>query len=441
MEEETLWRSWFLRLRPRVLPIARRVLDIFPLRPLGVLVAIGIFVALKFFAFQKLDLVYLVLGYLGIGIFAIALLTVIAGAILTAYRFRRVHSKLGAELDTHMVYATGVSQSSLWFMPFLSVRWEFDGERAPEIIETRKFSAIQESLSWQERCHVHELRRRVSVSDVFGLARIRFAARESLVTEVRPNTGALENIPALLSLAGGDDIAHPMGFEDGDRIELRRYGPGDPARFIHWKMYARTRKLVVRKQERALMHSRRTVAYLVAGPQDEATAAAARVAFRKGAFGDDWVFGADGTARDMTNVSDVERAIVQSIEARERGGVGLEAFLSRAEKEGPATAIVFLPPFPGPWLDRVLAACKRRTGTRAVVAIDAVTRAYNGPAWRKFLFRFESAVGTRAEALDEVLRALKSARIEVTLLERTTGKVLGDAHRRAIAGNEQGKAA
>ena len=57
-------------------------------------------------------------------------------------------------------------------------------------------------------------------------------------------------------------VGHGM-LEDGDRIELRRYVPGDSARFIHWKVFGRTRKLMVRVPERALSRARRTVGVLV----------------------------------------------------------------------------------------------------------------------------------------------------------------------------------
>ena len=75
-----------------------------------------------------------------------------------------------------------------------------------------------------------------------------------------PRLAGLSRMPALSSLASGDAAPHPMGLEDGDRLELRRYMPGDPARFIHWKVLSRTRRLMVRTPERALSLARRTAA-------------------------------------------------------------------------------------------------------------------------------------------------------------------------------------
>ena len=52
--------------------------------------------------------------------------------------------------------------------------------------------------------------------------------------------------------ASGDAVSHPAGRQEGELIEMRRYGPGDPLRHVLWKTYARTRRLLVRMHERAI---------------------------------------------------------------------------------------------------------------------------------------------------------------------------------------------
>ena len=115
------------------------------------------------------------------------------------------------------------------------------------------------------RAFTRSVIRRVVVQDAFGLSRIAFQHRQPGPIEVLPHLGGIRRLPVLTSLTGGEEYPHPMGLEDGDRVELRRYVPGDSARFIHWKVFGRTRKLMVRMPERALSRARRTVAYLVAG--------------------------------------------------------------------------------------------------------------------------------------------------------------------------------
>ena len=134
----------------------------------------------------------------------------------------------------------------------------------------------------------------------------------------------------LQALASGEGIAHPAGRPEGDRMEMRRYVPGDSPRHILWKAFARSRPLEVRTPERSVQRARRTLAYLVAGPDDEAAAAAARVALESSALGEAWLFGADGTDAPTDRLDAALRAIARSAGAREPAGdpiAGLRRFL------------------------------------------------------------------------------------------------------------------
>ncbi|MFW6023271.1 MAG: DUF58 domain-containing protein, partial [Myxococcota bacterium] len=282
-------------------------------------------------------------------------------------------------------------------------------------------------------------RRRIVVQDAFGLARLAVRQRDPLALRVVPDVGALGQMPVLQSFAGGEEHPHPMGLEDGDRIELRRYVPGDPARFIHWKVFGRTRRLVVRMPERALSRARRVVAYLVAGGDDDATAGAARVATQTGALGADWTFAADGTDGEVRTPVEALEVIVRSVKARAEGAAGLRHFLDRAERQGPAAVVVFAPPVPGAWLDRVVASARARRGRmRAVIAVDGLRPGGPGPWWRRLLVAARSEAGASLLELEQVVRALEGAGCEVVLLDRPTGKRLGAAHRAAVAARAQG---
>jgi hypothetical protein len=209
--------------------------------------------------------------------------------------------------------------------------------------------------------------------------------------------------------------------------------PGDPARFIHWKIFGRTRKLMVRVPERALTRARRTVAYEVAGDSDDASAAAARVAIEGDALGGEWVFGADGADRDATTVGEAVQLIVRSSGARDRAASGLAAFVDRAERKGPAALVVVAPPTPGEWLDRVLAVARRRPrGMRVVIAVDGLAPATRPTWWRRLLTVRAPPPGTPSAALDEVLRKLASARCDVILFDRPTGRLLGSPRRARV---------
>ena len=116
-----------------------------------------------------------------------------------------------------------------------------------------------------------------------------------------------------------------------------------------------------------------------------------------------------------------------------RRGQGLEAFLRRAEQAGPASAVIFAPPRPGPWLDHVVRATRARAArTRFVVATDGIDVGARAPLWRRLLLAQPAREGTPADELDQVLRALATSRAEVIVLDRKSGRRLGDAHRAAM---------
>jgi hypothetical protein len=241
----------------------------------------------------------------------------------------------------------------------------------------------------------------------------------------------------LQALAAGDAVPHPMGLDDGDRLELRRYGTSDPARYIHWKVLARTRKLMVRTPERALSIARRTAAFLIAGDGDDPSAAAARLALEQRLLGSDWVFGTDLQLGGVDRADAALDALMRSPEIGDRAGEGLSAFVQTVERSGPVSLVLFAPNRPGAWLERTAAVARRRR-LHVVIAIDGV-HASARPSWWRRLLAFSSAPpGTFADDLEQVVRALSQAGANVSVLDRGSGRALGAAHRQAMAKLELG---
>jgi len=419
-------------LRASARRIARTLSGYFPLTPLGLFVAVGAVAALRFLALVELDLVFLVIGYGGAGVALSTLVLVVLGALRVAWSLRSARTAPDRRLETARSLPTGLRLPRLLLLPFVRVRWTWEAPLADVELAERGLS-VTESVALRERGQTTEIARRIVVEDAFGLCRLAWTHRQRASLVTLPHAGALRQLPLLVSMAGGDDVPHPMGITEGDRVELRRYAPGDPARLIHWKVFGRTRRLMVRMPERALTRARRTVSYLVAGPRDEASAAAARVAVESGVLGSEWVFGADGTAGEASDAHEASSAIVRSIEARADGGVALEGFVARAERTGPASLVLFVPPVPGPWLARALAVAKRRGNrTRVVVATDGIDAAPPRPRWWRFFVRTARVDRTTARDLDEVVRAFASLRCEVVVLDRVSGRRLGEAHRKAL---------
>jgi uncharacterized protein (DUF58 family) len=385
-------------------------------------------VALVGFGFAKLDLVLLVLGYGGAGLLAISVLLVVVTSIGLRLTLRRADLHWSTSTyETGMALPTGFSLPSLWWLPLVQVTWTWTRPVAEVTLSTTRGRA-RESATLQRRGMFASITRRVIVQDAFGLARIGFSYEQPGPIEALPHLGGIRRLPVLTSLTGGEEFPHPMGLEDGDRVELRRYVPGDSARFIHWKVFGRTRKLMVRVPERALSRARRTVAFLVAGADDEAAAAAARAAIEEEALGADWQFGADGSPEATSDPTEALHKVMKSSGFSGRSGSGLKPFLAEVDPRGPAALVVFAPPTMGTWLDEMRALATRRYGrVRVVIAVDAVHDPAAQSRWRRWLFVPVGRTGAARAELEQVGRALGKLRCEVVVIDRVSGRVVGDA--------------
>ena len=412
----------------RVQPLLGRAADLWPLTALGMALALVASVALLSFGFKKLDLVLLVVGYGGVGLLVIATLIVASSALGLWLRLRRGSFRwLTSTFETGTPLPTGFSLPSLWWLPLVQVNWTWvspDGDVADGVSGGRRF---REQVTLRQRGIFSSVVRRIVVQDAFGLSRIAFHHRQPGPIEVLPHLGGIRRLPVLTSLTGGDDYPHPMGLEAGDRVELRRYVQGDSARFIHWKVFGRTRKLMVRTPERALSRARRTVAYLVTGEHDEAAAAAARAAIEEEALGVDWRFAADGSPEATSDRSEALHKVMTSSRFAGQNGGGMKRFLAEVDPGGPASLVVFAPPVMGAWLDEMRSVTSRRYGrVRVVIAVDAVHAPDDQSRWRRWLLAPVTASGVQRAELERVGRALGQLRCEVVIIDRVSGRVLGD---------------
>jgi hypothetical protein len=415
----------FARLFRRV----RRVSELFPWTALGVLVTALAYAALEWLAYEELDLVWLVVGYVGLGLTLLAPVLVLVAAV-----WLRVSSRSEPRLTTHpIVLETGTWQETsferpaLRFLPLVQVRWEWLEPRGAEVETVQRGSVLHERVRLPERGFHERVVRRLVVSDAFGLSRVRFRVQRVQPVEVRPRLGALRALPALTALASGDALPHPMGLSEGDRLELRRYAAGDPARFIHWKVWSRTGKMMVRMPERALSVARRMAAFAIAGDEDDASIAAARLSIDQRALGQDWVLGTDGEPGGVTRADLALDALVSSVEHKAHAGSGLRAFVERVEQGGPASYVLFVPPQRGAWIGAVGQVARGRA-LRVVIGVDGVRGKVVQPLWRRALMRPEQAQGVDAVELERLVAELSALGASVALLDRVSGRALSAAH-------------
>jgi uncharacterized protein (DUF58 family) len=414
----------------------RRARELWPLTLRGALVSGAAGLALYVYGFGELDGVWYVAGLGLVALCALALLSVLAAALRMKLwlRHRERAEMRTLSVDTGRDFASGFALPRLRFWLFVEVRVGWLRPASAEVRLADTGPLAEEYVRLDDHGEIRELLRRIELRDVFGLASFSLRDVVDCALDVLPHRGALTRLSPLHSLAGGDDMPHPMGVAQGDRLELKRYAPGDSARFIHWKVYARTQKLVVRMPERALSRAYRTAAFLAAGPGDGPSAAVARVALEQGALGADFRFAADGSPAPVERVDQGLVALRRSSARRAQGGADLLAFVDQVEREGPAALVVFAPPHSAQVQERVAALMRQRARpVRIVIGVDGIASAAP-PSWlSRIAFQSQGSVRTALRLLQDGVAFYRRLGCEVVVLDRDSGRMLGDVHLAHVA--------
>ncbi len=410
-----------------------RAREWFPVTNLGLLVAgIG---ALAYWGFglPRADYVVRLVSLFAMFIVAVAVLAVLLGTWLVL-RATRPGMPISVAFEAHRGYAEVFSLPSWWALPIFDVTWSWLEPPGFRVETVRLGGRRWERVETERRGHTDRIVRRITIEDGFGLARLVLHRAEARSVTVVPWTGALDRAPLLRSYASGDSLPHPAGELVGDKVDMRRYVPGDPLKLAMWKVYARTRQLMVRTPERALEPSTQVAAYLVSAEADEPAAAAARVAVETGLLGPDWIFAADGP---LPPANDPQRAIQAIVESRAHRDQptgqagGLSRFVQEHAPSDATKLVVFVPGRPGPWLDRVVEAARGRPErTSCVVVVDGVKAPPTDKmTWSRWLQRPEPSkdeeeAWVTSEELNEVIESLARARVDVSALDRIRGRAL-----------------
>jgi hypothetical protein len=417
---------------------ARRARDLFPLTGAGLLAAAGCLVAFLYYGRERLDHILLAVGVIGLGLVALSVVVVLLGAVLVRRAARRAPVGDPLRAECGHLGTTGFRLPSLRWLPLVQVRWSWLSPRA-EVHVVRDGRFLIEQIRPAERDHFTEVVRRIEVVEVFGFARIAFRVRQDRPGRFAPWVGGLKQVQVAHGLAGGEDLSHPDGSPTGDFFDMRRYGAGDPIRFILWKVFAKTRDLMVRTPETAISPDRRTIAYLVAGDGDEPAAGAARVAVDTGALGSSWLLGADGCSEAASSADEALEVLTRSARAGTDESGSLGAFLSRV-KRGPSTrAVVFVPARPGPWIQRVAAAA-RTPGHGPRLEFIVCTDGIGARARRSFVARAalaapaaDALAPVQQEELVAVVEALSATGANVLVVDRPGGRLVSGRSLRGVA--------
>lgn len=414
----------------RVVAVARRVRDEWPLATRGALLAGFSALAVFWYGREQLDVVLFLAGGVGLALVGLAVVMVLLAALAKRRRPGRP-APLLVHAETGVAARTGYTLPRLGRWPFLafSCAWK---EPEGVLVELEPAEGrMAEVVRAGRRGHAQRIVRRLSVEDVFGIAGVTWERAEASEVVVLPAVGRLRSVPLLASMAGGDAVPHPVGRPEGDRMDIRAYVPGDSVRHILWRAYARNRQVNVRVPERAIAPARRTVAYLLTGRGDEAAAGAARVTLEEGLLGSSWVFAADGAPDLAATVPDALQAVARSGTGEPRPGLG--PFLEAALPDGQGRCIVFAPPRSGPWLDAALACARRFPGVLTfVIGTDGVAPAGGPGRLGRLVLAPVCEDATSPADLLRVLHALAGARCPAVVVDRALGRSYGADHMAAL---------
>lgn len=427
----------------KVRSFARRLVDPFPLTPLGVVVLAGAGAALYFLGIKRVDLVVLAMCAVALGVAGVSLIAVsITALILKLALTKSLKNQSGTlSLECGFPSRVGFSVSSLWWVPFVNVTWSWLSPIA-DVRAVRERRRLHEESTPARRGLYEDVVRRIEVSDPFGIARCAFRVRDPRAVRALPSVGSLKRVEVVRTLAPGEEISNPKGGPDGERADMRAYAPGDPIKFVLWKVFARTGDLVLRAPERAFSPAKQTTAYLVTGVGDEAAAGVARLLVETNSLGSKWVLGADGSDDDARGPQQAMELIARSGGCKpEDGALGLGGFLKRHATAG-GRIVVIVPATPGPWLDRARGAAAQAgvTGVEFIVCADGVAPVSKRSKFAKWLVdevprEKDSIAGDPLPTQDElrqVCAALAGQRGSVMIVDRRAGRVYGDAHRKAL---------
>ena len=398
-----------------LLHLGRRIWGFVPLSIPGLLLVLTVGAGTYYLGSKQNDHVLFITGAALLGAAALDAAVVVITALILAFCFRRQskeHLAQGYRLEMMTDVEVPSARTLPRFLPPLI-------EASTHILNPPDFDCQwkrnpdkrrQEWLISTKRCLLEEnfrLVRRIIVKDVLGFACIDWEQEEPVSLVVSPKPLPIKAQSILRARFTGDDIPDPRGEAKGDRVDMRRYTPGDPPRLLLWKIYARTGKLMVRVPENAITTAPRTCAYMCAGPGDESLASLARTVVEENMLGQGWRFGADGSDKSVEHRDQALRLIARSGNPGVKTGEGLSAFLDLAYNEGFGSCLVLVPPVEGEWVERVAASISRSSISITLLTVGSVSQHEQEPDWHRWVFYEE----TRKTDPSELLARLNSSAV------------------------------
>ncbi len=414
------------RLFQSALRILRSIVRAWPFTALGhflFLAALGLYF---YYGRAQSDFVFHSVSFLIFGLEILALAAVFLGLLYLRYVARHLTFEGDPEeartLDAGSHQDLGLRLPSFRFIPIIDyrLRWR-SPDRVQVTLQRTESGRLREQVRFLERGRFSQIERYIEVSDIFGLVTTGFSF-------TRPASLCVQPAPVLaeafcdLRQTSGEGFSHPLGNPTGDRVEMRRYCDGDPLRFVIWKAYARTRRLLVRTPERALNPEPSAIGCFVAGEGDEPSASTARMLLSSELYGENFVFLATGAQQPAENPRDALRDLIDSVQHREHGALDLHSLTASLPEHRLENCVIFVPERLGHWLEplRAFVARLRRPPLLLLTTDQSPEKPLHQSRWQRLM---KSSPSKSLEIL-KTYDALKTMGVHVRLLHLPTGRWL-----------------
>ena len=283
----------------------------FPLTALGVFIlAVSIYLS-QIYAYEHKDRILFIFLILPIFFGILTLLLYIE--VYRIRRFLKAYTQLDpleAEVDQDVL--TGFRIPSLQWIPFFQLKVDWTSPPISQYDLVLDQGTLAEMVRFSRRGQLDRVERTLVLEDVFGLTSLSWTWIQESAFSIVPKSVRLDP-QSVRQIQEGEDESDSTGSPEGDYLELRRYQPGDPLKLVMWRVYARSRQLMVRSPERALSLKDDLIAYFIADPSDESSASTARAYLEQNLLGDDFTFFADGATGGATDRPDAQLHLLHSI--------------------------------------------------------------------------------------------------------------------------------
>lgn len=401
----------------------------------SVLFALSGFV-LWVYGIQLEDWILLVVGLFGVLLVVLSSVAVGASAMYVRWRLNKLN-----EGKQHLPIYTDTNQPAVsgFLLPrFVPPFVDFVGkwvEPNARIEHVTLLPDRTERIFFSHRGRYQSIHRRFEVFDFFGLALVRWDMVEARDIEVWPGEHP-HPPPFVRSFSDGDDVFVPNRPRRGDRVDIRQYLPGDSVRMIHWKLYARSHEAYVRVPESAASLEKQITAFLISDEEDEFAAQLVRFDLEHAHFGKQWRFGADHGDEVAMEIPVARRVLAMSGQRPPLYGTDLESFLQKANFKVEQDRLILYAsgglrrwlPVMEPILRKYCSVITLIIANQEAPSLQAwqaeapeasgeVAASTQESGWRRWLFRPEASIVTKAEEEPwSVLRSLSQQGLQLQLL-------------------------